>query len=68
MLSITQTRGGVCDAKQKKKKERDKTTGNPSQSSTAEPVGPLASDHPTVSADPSCNHDTVPHPATTALY
>lgn len=68
MLSITQTRGGVCDAKQKKKKKRDKTTENPLQLSTTEPIGLLVSDHLTISADPSCNHDTVSHPTMTATY
>ena len=52
----------------KKKKERDKTTENPLQSSTTEPIGLLVSDHLTISADPSCNHDTVSHPTMTATY
>lgn len=52
----------------RKKKKRDKTTENPLQLSTTEPVGPLASDHLTISADPSRNHDTVSHPTMTAMY
>lgn len=59
---------GFVMLSRKKKKKRDKTTENPLQLSTTEPIGLLVSDHLTISADPSCNHDTVSHPTMTATY
>lgn len=49
------------------RKKKDKTTKNPSSSSTTGPIQLVVSDHITISADPSCNHDNVSHLTMTVM-